>query len=168
MKRTYYGYRPRSMAEICHLELEDIQRQEIAYCEWLAKVRSWSFQTAEEYARAFAPCAILSVEGEPRKSDVLKEIRISARVAVRIVKAWSRTCKLHYAPRSGKWQAPGGRRGGGGINETWFKSDAPTLYRVIADGREGQSYLTQGRALAKSETLAATSHYAPDAMEAWS
>jgi hypothetical protein len=164
--RTYYGYRPATLAEIGRLWPIDIQRQEKDYCTWLARARAWSFEAAEEYARAFATCEILTAD-EERKSEACKEIRFSARVAVRIVKSWSRSCKLHYAPASGKWSAPGAR-GYGNSDATWFKSDAPTLYRVIVDGREVDSFLTKGRALAKAEALAAMPRYSPEAMEAWS
>jgi hypothetical protein len=137
--RTYYSYRPPSLAALGKLSDDQVRTQERAYIAWLAQARKWSDKGAENYARAQPVCgaivATLQRESHARQCEWIAEGCI-----IRAVRCWSGGQHFGLYPSycdDEKFQARW---------ERLRKPDAPTTYSVIIEGHFTNSFLSRSRA----------------------
>lgn len=132
--RTYYSYRPQTLAQLGRLTDTDIKLQEKAYLAWLSEARGLSLKDAEKHARSQSPGALLSATID-RDPNARAEDWISSDCYIRTVRCHSANAREHWNPEKQEWDRFGGKY--------LPKSDAPTTYAVILRGRCINSFLSK-------------------------
>lgn len=128
------------------IPIEEVQRQEVAYVDWLAALKGWGETETRNYALSQRNETAVVLPFVPKAKD---SVWLANDVEIRTVSCPSSTAKEFW--NGEEWQRFG-LRFWNGIP----KSDAPTVYKVILDGRMVNSFLSMTRAKAYAHTLSAS------------
>ena len=128
--RQYYGYKPQTLADLARANDTDLKRQRETYYAWLINAGRVALSEVQSYIESTRREPLISATIE-RKSNVREEDIIGPLCSVRTIRCASNTTKEQYG-YFGWRHLP--------------KSDTPTTYAVIVNGRCVNSFLSKARA----------------------